>query len=848
MSPAGAPAVAPHNPPPQRRPGPLGNLLASVKGVVGADSTAESRSVGGIAGGLVAGREFGVATERGRRAFGNGDVFVGSYRTADGVPHGHGMYTWVSGEDYEGEWADGLRHGVGTYRWNSGALYEGEWLEGHIHGVGKLRGSEGSLYVGSWAQNRKHGLGRKTYASGDVYEGIWRDGLPEGPGEYRWMDGSTYSGEWVSGRMEGRGTYVWSSGDRFDGQWKAGVEHGEGAYTWADGSYFEGTWFEGRKRGTGYYIPAVQQAATSAPLAGDETAAAAGSSADGGDRPPEDANDPVMDHSSSDESSDDGDGDAPRIRRRAFTRLGPTTVVRREYQEDGTLENEETLTHEQSKVVLRKLLRYRDRHGREKKKNRSAAKKQGETIYKGHIAYDMMVCIQLGIRFSIGKVTPLPREDVTAADFISRPEDKMDFPRGGSASTPPHPSFDFKWKEYAPMAFRHLREHFDIDAGEYMVSLCGDQALRQLASPGKSGALFYSSHDDRFLIKTVRKHEMKLLRDLLPMYYKHVMENRDTLLTKFFGLYRLKPLNSGGSRMSKAAGGSRTVRFVVMNNLFCTDLRIHRRFDLKGSTQGRATPQEKIAKLDEQTILKDLDLDMSFALEEGKRAKLLRQISIDCALLEELRVMDYSMLLGVHYRDLGKSPLSSLGELSTMSYADRKHMMSKRTSDTEVKTRRETRSLSVTAQRAPQKLSGIRPMAGTEGSSDFLAKAAGVSLVTLGQTMAATALPSLVRFPEPTESPKELDALIVHGHPASEGEAPMPPGACGSPCVVAEPSLGTRDVVLYFGVIDILQVYNQQKRAETAFKGMVHARNTISAVDPMTYSARFQSFMGGVFK
>ncbi len=29
------------------------------------------------------------------------------------------------------------------------------------------------------------------------------------------------------------------------------------------------------------------------------------------------------------------------------------------------------------------------------------------------------------------------------------------------------------------------------------------------------------------------------------------------------------------------------------------------------------------------------------------------QLAADCALLEELRVMDYSLLLGVHYRSTG---------------------------------------------------------------------------------------------------------------------------------------------------------------------------------------------------
>ncbi len=33
----------------------------------------------------------------------------------------------------------------------------------------------------------------------------------------------------------------------------------------------------------------------------------------------------------------------------------------------------------------------------------------------------------------------------------------------------------------------------------------GDQALRELASPGKSGSVFFVSHDDKYMIKTMRK-------------------------------------------------------------------------------------------------------------------------------------------------------------------------------------------------------------------------------------------------------------------------------------------------------------------------------------------------------
>lgn len=58
---------------------------------------------------------------------------------------------------------------------------------------------------------------------------------------------------------------------------------------------------------------------------------------------------------------------------------------------------------------------------------------------------------------------------------------------------------------------RNLREMFKIDAADYMMSICGNDALRELSSPGKSGSVFFLSQDDRFMIKTLWKHEVQVL-------------------------------------------------------------------------------------------------------------------------------------------------------------------------------------------------------------------------------------------------------------------------------------------------------------------------------------------------
>ena len=55
------------------------------------------------------------------------------------------------------------------------------------------------------------------------------------------------------------------------------------------------------------------------------------------------------------------------------------------------------------------------------------------------------------------------------------------------------------------------------------------------------------------------------------------------------------------------------------------------------------------------------------------------------------------------------------------------------------------------------------------------------------------------------------------------------------------------DVVLYFGIIDILQSFNPQKRLEHHLKAIVHESSSISVTNPKAYSQRFQAFMKRVF-
>lgn len=55
------------------------------------------------------------------------------------------------------------------------------------------------------------------------------------------------------------------------------------------------------------------------------------------------------------------------------------------------------------------------------------------------------------------------------------------------------------------------------------------------------------------------------------------------------------------------------------------------------------------------------------------------------------------------------------------------------------------------------------------------------------------------------------------------------------------------EVILFFGIIDILQDYDISKKLEHAYKSMQYDPTSISAVDPKQYSKRFRDFILRVF-
>jgi hypothetical protein len=190
----------------------------------------------------------------------------------------------------------------------------------------------------------------------------------------------------------------------------------------------------------------------------------------------------------------------------------------------------------------------------------------GTRVAEGHQNYALMYNMLTGIRVSVSRCNAKLDRNLSYVDF--RAAHKMTFDVTGNELTPSS-KYDFKFKDYAPWVFRHIRDLFKIDPAEYLMSLTAKYILSELFSPGKSRSFFYYSRDFRFIIKTVHPVEHRFMRKILPEYHDYVKNNPNTLLTRIYGLHRVKlPYH-------------KKIHFVVMANLFPPDKEIHETYDLK---------------------------------------------------------------------------------------------------------------------------------------------------------------------------------------------------------------------------------------------------------------------------
>ncbi|XP_027860683.1 phosphatidylinositol 5-phosphate 4-kinase type-2 alpha isoform X2 [Xiphophorus couchianus] len=255
-------------------------------------------------------------------------------------------------------------------------------------------------------------------------------------------------------------------------------------------------------------------------------------------------------------------------------------------------------------------------------------------------------------------------------DFKAYSKIKVDNHLFNKENMPSH----FKFKEYCPLVFRNLRERFGIDDQDFSNSLTRSAPLNSEAQ-GRSGARFHTSYDKRYVIKIISSEDVAEMHNILKKYHQFIVEcHGNTLLPQFLGMYRL------------TVDGDETY-MIVTRNVFSHRLSVYKKYDLKGSTVAREAsdkekppppedvpPRQKSGNVQQrlQTLriatrfycamklvrdakelptYKDNDFinDGQKIYIDGENKKMfLEKLRKDVEFLAQLKLMDYSLLVGIH--------------------------------------------------------------------------------------------------------------------------------------------------------------------------------------------------------
>ncbi|XP_049283581.1 phosphatidylinositol 4-phosphate 5-kinase type-1 gamma isoform X8 [Anopheles funestus] len=437
---------------------------------------------------------------------------------------------------------------------------------------------------------------------------------------------------------------------------------------------------------------------------------------------------------------------------------------------------------------------HRPKSDKERKIGHRRVGEGGEITYKKIQTTTIMGSIQLGIQHTVGSLASKPRRDLLMMDFWEL--ETISFPPEGSSMTPAHHYSEFKFKIYAPIAFRYFRDLFGIQPDDFMMSMCS-APLRELSNPGASGSIFYLTDDDEFIIKTVQHKEGEFLQKLLPGYYMNLNQNPRTLLPKFFGLYCYQC-------------NSKNVRLVAMNNLLPSYVKMHLKYDLKGSTYKRKANKAERSK--SSPTYKDLDFmehhPNGLFLEAETYSALIKTIQRDCRVLESFKIMDYSLLVGIHNLDLAV----------------------KEKQEAAAKARSEGESDYEDAPEADQYMVQEREEQRTTALNRSRHTTYGKMLIRSINRQRLVAHSTA------------MESIQAESEPIDE-EDDVPPGG-----IPARSEKGER-LLLFIGIIDILQSYRLRKKLEHTWKSIIHDGDTVSVHRPSFYAQRFQEFMAKtVFK
>ena len=196
-------------------------------------------------------------------------------------------------------------------------------------------------------------------------------------------------------------------------------------------------------------------------------------------------------------------------------------------------------------------------------------------------------------------------------------------------------SSSFEIWEYESDIFKSIREMYGWSDIVIINAFCDRENFRNLENTnrgGRSSAFIFRTQNDQLIIKTITKEEKYLLIDILGKYHNRIVNHRESRIVRILGLYKI--------RSSKQS-------FIIMENLlkYKKEALI---FDLKGSLYERRTPT---VGNEYGIVLKDqnfIEMNIRIHLNSCERDKIIKAIREDAEFLQELDIIDYSLVIGLY--------------------------------------------------------------------------------------------------------------------------------------------------------------------------------------------------------
>ncbi|XP_076832962.1 phosphatidylinositol 5-phosphate 4-kinase type-2 gamma [Brachyhypopomus gauderio] len=193
----------------------------------------------------------------------------------------------------------------------------------------------------------------------------------------------------------------------------------------------------------------------------------------------------------------------------------------------------------------------------------------------------------------------------------------------------------FKFKEYCPQVFRNLRERFGMEDPDYQASLTHTSPIKD--GDSQEEKLLLTSYDCSLTVKQLFSEDVQDMHNILSEYHQHIVTCHSiTLLPQFLGMYRIT-VNSEDTYL------------IVMRNMFSHRLTIHRKYDFKGTlVYGETSDKDKGDYL---PMLKDIDFRNNMQhiyISDEEKEKLLAKLNRDIEFFVRVKIIDYSLLLGIH--------------------------------------------------------------------------------------------------------------------------------------------------------------------------------------------------------